>query len=139
MAAAFLGPQTDRETLIEFYRKVRPFGPGWAPIRAVAEMSSRPRPPWVAATRTCRWRCSAGSSGCTSIWSALFCVGNYLYGRNGYALALLAVFVASGLSLIGVVRRAVGVNGPGSGIRHSRRSETAVPSPICPRRAAPGV
>ena len=44
-------------------------------------------------------------AGCTLIWSALFCVGNYLYGRNGYALALLAVVVVSGLSLIGVVRR----------------------------------
>ena len=37
VAAAFLGPETDRETLVSFYHKVRPFGPGWAPIRALAE------------------------------------------------------------------------------------------------------
>ena len=29
MLTAFLGPQTDRAKLISFYRKVRPFGPGW--------------------------------------------------------------------------------------------------------------
>src|SRR5215469_1959687 len=36
IATAYLGPQTDRETLIAFYRKVHPAGPGWASIRAVA-------------------------------------------------------------------------------------------------------
>ena len=34
IGAAYLGPQTDRDVLREFYRKVRPFGPGWARIRA---------------------------------------------------------------------------------------------------------
>jgi hypothetical protein len=32
-------------------------------------------------------------------------VGNFLYGRTNYALALLAVFVASALLVIEVVRR----------------------------------
>ncbi len=36
--------------------------------------------------RTSRWRCSAGSPGSMAIWSALFAVGNYLYGRTGYAV-----------------------------------------------------
>ena len=30
---AYLGPATDRAMLVEFYGKVRPAGPGWAPIR----------------------------------------------------------------------------------------------------------
>jgi len=29
LAAAYLGPRTDERVLLEFYRKVRPFGPGW--------------------------------------------------------------------------------------------------------------
>ena len=29
VATAYLGPQTDRRVLVEFYKKVRPFGPGW--------------------------------------------------------------------------------------------------------------
>jgi hypothetical protein len=39
------------------------------------------------------------------IWSALFTVGNFLYGRLDYGFGLLAVFVISGAILIGVVRR----------------------------------
>jgi hypothetical protein len=44
-------------------------------------------------------------AGCTMIWSALFTVGNFLYGRTNYALALLAVFVVSAVIVIEVVRR----------------------------------
>ena len=61
VAAAYLGPETDRETLISFYHKVRPFGPGWAPIRALAHDVALAEGAAVEATRTCRWRCSAGS------------------------------------------------------------------------------
>jgi Na+/proline symporter len=104
LAAAFLAPQTDRETLIEFYRKVRPFGPGWAPIRAEAEIyeaeAAVDGPHENMPLALLGW-----VSGCLVIWSALFAVGNYLYGRDGYALALFALFVASGLVLIGVIRR----------------------------------
>ena len=44
-------------------------------------------------------------SGCIMIWSALFTVGNFLYGRNEYGFGLLAVFLISSAVLIGVVRR----------------------------------
>ncbi|HEY1339721.1 MAG TPA: Na+:solute symporter, partial [Bryobacteraceae bacterium] len=43
--------------------------------------------------------------GCSMIWSALFTVGNFLYGRMEYAWALLAVFVVSAGVLIRVVQR----------------------------------
>ena len=39
------------------------------------------------------------------IWSALFMVGNFLYGRMNYAAALGAVFVVSGAIVIRVVNR----------------------------------
>ena len=39
------------------------------------------------------------------IWSSLFTVGNFLYGRTGYALALAAVAAVSGATVIWVVRR----------------------------------
>lgn len=44
-------------------------------------------------------------AGCTVIWSSLFTVGNFLYGRTGYAFALLAVFIVSGLALLYVINR----------------------------------
>jgi hypothetical protein len=39
------------------------------------------------------------------IWSALFTVGNFLYGRTNYALALLAIFLVSGTVLLRIVQR----------------------------------
>jgi hypothetical protein len=42
-------------------------------------------------------------AGCTVIFSALFTIGNILYGRWNYALALLAIFIVSGLALLYVV------------------------------------
>ncbi len=44
-------------------------------------------------------------AGCTAIWSALFTVGNFLYGRTSEALFLLAVFAVSGFVLLRVVQR----------------------------------
>ena len=36
VATAIFGPETDREVLIAFYKKVRPFGPGWKTVREAA-------------------------------------------------------------------------------------------------------
>ena len=102
LIAAFAAPQTDRATLIEFYKKVRPFGPGWRTIRKEAGMENE----------------TAGEmqdniplgllgwfSGCTVIWASLFTVGNFLYGRTETALLLLAVVLVSGAALIYVVNK----------------------------------
>jgi SSS family solute:Na+ symporter len=99
---AYLGPQTDREKLIAFYKKVRPFGPGWKKIRQEAGISE------AEAKATCEsfpvalvgW-----VSGSLTIWSALFAVGNVLYGRWVYAIALFAVFLASGFVLLNIMSR----------------------------------
>ena len=98
LATAFLGPQNDKATLIAFYRKVHPAGPGWKHIRAEAgvvptEADNMPLAliGWIA--------------GCTMIWSALFAVGNLLYGRMDYAIWLAVVFAASGYTVIRVVSR----------------------------------
>ena len=94
---------TDRKALVDFYRKVRPFGPGWRPIREDVPLS----PQELAADGRMNiplalagWVC-----GCTTVWSALFCLGNYLYGRMDYATILGVIFVASGASLIFVINR----------------------------------
>jgi solute:Na+ symporter, SSS family len=100
LLAAYLAPQTDREVLNSFYRKVRPVGPGWARIRAELGpleddgLGTRENIPlallgWVA--------------GSVMIWSGLFTVGNVLYGRIGYALVLSAIFIVSGLAVIRII------------------------------------
>ena len=99
---AILGPKTDAQTLVKFYRKVRPFGPGWEPVRREAGISKAEAKStgdnfpvalvgWV--------------SGSATIWSALFTVGNILYKRYTYAALLFAVFIVSGLVLLRVINR----------------------------------
>ena len=101
---AYIGPETDHATLISFYKRVHPIGPGWTQIRLeagvdkveAAEFARQDNIPmamlgWV--------------SGTAVIWSALFAVGNFLYGRLGYASALLAVLLVTGFTLIWVIRK----------------------------------
>lgn len=47
----------------------------------------------------------AWSTGCITIWSGLFAVGKFLYGRTAIASALLAIFAVSSAVLIGVINR----------------------------------
>jgi Na+/proline symporter len=101
VATAFLGPETDREVLISFYKKVRPFGPGWGPIQALAG----PHATKAGAGTNIPLALVGWVSGCTMIWSSLFTVGNFLYGRMNLALMLLATFAVSCAILISVVRR----------------------------------
>ena len=102
VATAYVGPQNDRATLIDFYRKVRPAGPGWAPIAAAAgELRQDGR----AASDNIPMALIGWFAGCTMIWSALFAVGNYLYGRTTPAAMLTAVFIASAVALTGVMRK----------------------------------
>jgi SSS family solute:Na+ symporter len=115
LLAAYLGPQTDRSVLISFCTLVRPFGPGWASIRREAglrddERSSPDNIPmalagWVA--------------GCTAIWSALFAVGNFLYGRYSSFAVCTIVFVVSGVVLVRIVTRLWSGSGEAAGVQHA--------------------
>ena len=102
VATAFLGPRTDKKTLLDFYKKVRPFGPGWKAVRAEAGLAAGGGrgPHESIPLALVGW-----STGCAVIWSGLFLVGNILYGRWNYAAILGAVFIACGLVLIRVVNR----------------------------------
>lgn len=99
---AFWGPQTERKVLVEFFKKIQPAGPGWNSIRKEAstpddEINVR------AAKHNIPLSLFGWFLGCTMIWSSLFTVGNYLYGRMTYAFILLAVFVISSSLLIYVI------------------------------------
>ena len=95
LLTAYLGPQTDRRTLIDFYRKVHPFGPGWRRIRIEAGISEAEAATYAKADNI-PLALLGWSAGTMVIWSSLFTVGNFLYGRTGTALALLASVAVSG-------------------------------------------
>jgi solute:Na+ symporter, SSS family len=102
VATAYLGPQTEREVLVEFFKKVRPFGPGWRRVREEAGLTAD-------TARTVGDNIPLALlgwfTGCTTIWSALFAVGNFLYGRTAYAIACTVVFAVAGSVLVQVVNR----------------------------------
>jgi SSS family solute:Na+ symporter len=95
ITTAFVTPPTDRATLVRFYEKVRPAGPGWAQIRREAGLAASPDSlpmamlSWVL--------------GCTFVYAALFGVGSFLYGRTSQALVWGVLFVISALGLIKLV------------------------------------
>jgi hypothetical protein len=99
VATAYLAPQTDRRVLIEFYRKVRPFGPGWAAIRREAGVAAEGEGSHIPAALL-GWL-----AGTMAIWSSLFATGSYLYGRMPQALMLTAVFAISAATVAVVLRR----------------------------------
>ena len=101
VVAAYVAPATARETLVAFYEKVHPAGPGWEKVRREAGLEKA-----AAATRDNIPMALVGwVAGCMTVWSGLFTLGNALYGRTGTAVAVGAVFVVSGVVLIGVTRQ----------------------------------
>jgi len=104
LITAYLGPRTSSATLIEFYKKVRPFGPGWRRIQTEAGISDAEAAEY-SRNDNIPMALVGWLAGSVMIWSALFTVGNYLYGRHAYAAALLAVFLVSSTVLVRIVRR----------------------------------
>ncbi len=101
VVTAFVTPPTDREVLVDFYRKVRPVGPGWKPIRDLvgADLDAH------AARDSIPLGLLGWSAGSAMIWSALFAVGNVLYGRHAQAAALIAVCLLSTGLVLWVMRQ----------------------------------
>lgn len=103
VATAYLAPQTERASLVAFYKLVRPAGPGWGSVRseatgagAAGSMASPDNMP----------RALLGwTLGCAFIYSALFGTGSFLYGHTAQGALWLAVFVVSGFGLLRLLPR----------------------------------
>ena len=104
ISTAYFGPETDHKTLIDFYRKVRPFGPGWRRIQLEAGVTDAEAAGW-AKHENIPLSLLGWMAGCASIWSSLFTVGNFLYGRLDYAFGLFCVFAVSTWILVYATRR----------------------------------
>ena len=99
---AFVGPQTEASKLAEFYRKIRPFGPGWVYVRRRAGI---PESGTAAGHENFPLALLGWTAGVAVIWSALFTIGNFLYGRMSHGLLLLGVFMGTGSVLLWVISR----------------------------------
>lgn len=99
LITAFVGPQTDRAKLVSFYQKVKPAGPGWTSVRAEAGVSDAE----VSGQNHSGMSFLGWVTGCAVIWSSLFAIGNFLYGRMTAAWICTAVFVVTGAVLLKVI------------------------------------
>ena len=106
LITAFVGPTTDRATLVSFVRKVKPAGGGWSTIRREAGVSDAD----VAQENRIAASAIGWVSGCVVIWSSLFAIGSWIYlpgdpSRLNDALILTGVCLVSGVVLLQVTKR----------------------------------
>lgn len=103
LACAFLTAPTEQATLVSFYRRIRPGGPGWARVAASAGPEKAAAPGAGLATPL-----AASALGSLGVYAALFATGFALYGQALRALAggLAALGAASGLTWIWIRRPA---------------------------------
>ncbi|NLF56096.1 MAG: Na+:solute symporter [Candidatus Hydrogenedens sp.] len=89
-------PATSRKTLVDFYRKVHPGGPGWRAVAAEAKARGGGKLPTA-------WRLPQGILcmvlGCMAIYGALFATGYWLYGQYALASVLTVAAVAASAAL----------------------------------------
>ena len=97
ITTAFLSEPTERRRLLDFYRLVRPAGPGWNEVRAEAGVGPSPD---SLPQALLGWVLGIGF-----VYSALFGTGSFLYGRNTLGLFWLVIFTVTGVGLWRVVPR----------------------------------
>ena len=96
LLATFMTRPTADETLLAFYRQVRPAGTGWGPIAARAG-DVRP-------TDRLGEQLGGALLGCGAIYGALFGSGALLYGRSAPALVFLAISAGCTIALARILR-----------------------------------
>ena len=102
VATAYLGPATDRATLDLVLPKGQADRPGMGGAFAATAGAGCARAP--AAGDNIPRALLGWVAGCSSIWSGLFMIGSFLYGRMPQAWMLAVVFVVSVLTLAWVLR-----------------------------------
>ena len=88
LAVTFMTRPEPKDTLVSFYRRVRPGRAGWKPISDLLPDAEGAADGW---SNALDWLC-----GCALIYGALFGVGKLLLGEIGLGFGLLAAGAAAG-------------------------------------------
>ena len=94
---------TADSVLISFYRLTRPGGPGWR--RIVGKAAGLGEPLSSSRMWFVPWGVACMILGSLTVYSSLFAVGYWLYGREGLALALVGVSAACLVAVFKIWRR----------------------------------
>ncbi len=94
LAVTYLTPPEKQEVLARFCSKIRAGGPGWRKVEAASDLPKAAE----------GWDVPTGllsmMVGCLAVWTALFGIGNLLYGALLLGGVLCAVSVASTICLL---------------------------------------
>jgi Na+/proline symporter len=91
LAATWLTPPESDATLHAFYRRVRPHGPGWEPIRRAVRLAP--------ASQSLAHELLNAALGCVMVYGALFGVGEILLRSAIAGVILLGVSAAAALAI----------------------------------------
>jgi SSS family solute:Na+ symporter len=91
VAVTLLTPAEPGETLVAFYRKVRPDVRGWKPIAKVSGIEE--------VTQDLGRNLASWFIGCVFVYTALFSIGQFCFGRYTSGLILGLISIASGVAL----------------------------------------
>ena len=81
LVATFITPPDDKQTLLNFVKKVNPGGPGWKKFQDLESKEKWPVPQGIIAMLL----------GCITVYGILLGVGQLIYGQTLSGLSLLAV------------------------------------------------
>ena len=90
--ATYVTPKTDQKTLINFYLKIKPSGPGW---KHIAKETKNPSP----IPNSLPLGLAGMVVGCTVVYSALFATGQWIYGIYTSAI-FLTVLIGLGTYIL---------------------------------------
>jgi SSS family solute:Na+ symporter len=91
LAVTLLTPAEPEKTLVDFYKRVRPDVRGWGPVARASGVAETTRD---LGTNLMSWLI-----GCVFVYTALFSIGQFCFGRMGPGLFLGLVCAASGVAL----------------------------------------
>ncbi len=97
LIVTFLTRPVGKDTLVEFYRLVRPAGPGWRPIQKEAGVDGSLD---SLANAVGGWFAGVGF-----VYAALFGSGAYIFGNTLLGMAWTVVFIVSGYAMIKLLPR----------------------------------
>jgi len=100
LATTFLTRPTAEATLVAFYRRIRPGGPGWKAVPGLDDPAAPTLQRWPVP-----WGIFCMLTGSAAIYAILFATGFLLQGRLAQAGGLTALAVVSALALHGGWRR----------------------------------
>ena len=101
VVVTFMTKPDDDETLVKFYKKTKPGGPGWKRIKDLAKLSE--------SENNSEWIVPRGILcmilGCFAIYSALFSTGYFIYGEITSGIIFLTTTIVFSYTLFNISKK----------------------------------